>query len=385
MQQFLKDGIPGIKYVVRDIPASQVLHIKINTYENEKRGRSDLASIIGWLKRLKDLVNANVIKAYFQACYTWDYTIDGSPTTVASIANAYKNIVPTPGSSYFHNKNITRTPNPPQVGAGAGTDNDMMGLMNLISMGCGLPPAYLIGAMSANRAAVLTETEPSTKFFFERQSVWDETLHAFYDRLSRWHYDQTGEMLDESIEFSFPTINAVERNAYLQTLATMRDSKWFANKRCAELAAKEFCVTSYNFDTEQKAIVEEAQEAMKDELEKNKAQSAAQSHLSLWQNILGDAASKEEQSMLGYNVGQPSPEQMQQQQVSGQMDMHAKAQEIQQGGKKPNGNKARPSSGSSNKKPAAKHSTTKSKAVSGGITEQERSKTAKAVKSNPHD
>jgi hypothetical protein len=374
LQQFVKGNIPSTMFIVRDIPANQVLHIKINTYENEKRGRSDLASIIGWLKRLKDLVNANVIKAYFQACYTWDYTIDGSPATVETIANAYKNIIPTPGSSYFHNKNIVRAPNPPVGGTGAGSDSDMMGLMNLIAMGAGIPPSYLIGAMSSNRAAVLTETEPSTKFFFERQSVWDEALHAFYDRLSRWHYDQTGEMLDDSVEFSFPAINAVERMAAIQALTTMRENKWFKNSRCAELAAKEFSVTSYNFETEQKDIDKEATEQMHRDLEKQKAQSAAQSHLSLWQNILSDTAANEERGILGHNVGDPSPEEM-------------AAMQQQQGGT--NG-QSKPAGGGSAKpaaagKPKPKPATTKSQSTSGGVTETERARTTKQVKSNPHD
>ena len=68
----------------------------------------------------------------------------------------------------------------------------MMGLLNMISLGTGIPPVYLLGSMAQSRAAALTETEPSAKFFFERQSVWDEILHEFADRLFRWHYVKNG-------------------------------------------------------------------------------------------------------------------------------------------------------------------------------------------------
>jgi hypothetical protein len=189
---YTSPGIPSTRYIIRQIPANEVLHVKLNVFDNEKRGRSDLYSVLGWLKRVKDLINANVIKAYFQACYTWDYTIKGSPTAVAAFAAKNQRSVPTPGSSYIHNENVTRELISPSSSAGTGVEHDMMGLLNMISLGTGIPPVYLLGSMAQSRAAALTETEPSAKFFFERQSVWDEILHEFSERLFRWHYEKNG-------------------------------------------------------------------------------------------------------------------------------------------------------------------------------------------------
>lgn len=188
-------GVPTTRYVIRQIPANEVLHVKLNVFDNEKRGRSDLYSVLGWLKRIKDLINANVIKAYFQACYTWDYTIKGSPAAVASFAAKNRTQVPTPGSSYVHNENVMRELISPAGSAGTGVEHDMAGLLNMVSLGTGIPPVYLLGSMAGSRAAALTETEPSAKFFFERQSVWDEILHEFADRLFRWHYEKNGSMI----------------------------------------------------------------------------------------------------------------------------------------------------------------------------------------------
>lgn len=190
--QYAVPGIPSTRYIIRQIPANEVLHVKLNVFDNEKRGRSDLYSVLGWLKRVKDLINANVIKAYFQACYTWDYTIKGSPAAVAAFAAKNQRNVPTPGSSYIHNENVIRELISPVSSAGTGVEHDMMGLLNMISLGTGIPPVYLLGSMAQSRAAALTETEPSAKFFFERQSVWDEILHEFADRLFRWHYVKNG-------------------------------------------------------------------------------------------------------------------------------------------------------------------------------------------------
>ena len=397
MTQYIQDGkTQGMRYIIRDIPGPELLHIKINTYENEKRGRSDLASIIGWLKRLKDLVNANVIKAYFQACQTYDYEINGSPQAVAAIANAYKNLIPTPGSGYFHNTNIKRTLNPPIGATGAGSDNDMMGLMNLIAMGSGINTAYLMGSMSINRAGVLAETEPSAKFFFERQSIWDETLHAMFDRLAKWHCQQTGEVLDDNIEFSFPQVTAVERGAYITTLGTMVDRKWFREERAAELCAKEFSVTNYNFKEERKAIEQEAKDNMQRELELNKVKSAAQTHLSLWQSILADSGAKQTQETLGPDALMNQPQSPEEDPANPANPLHpenpANKPQPTKGGK-PSGNKPKPKAKSSATRPAGKKSPaqssrhvsaakpapTKQLANTGGISDKERSDTSKRV------
>lgn len=371
-QIYLTGSIPSMKYIIRQIPGSDVLHVKINTFENEKRGRSDLYSILGWMKRMKDLVNANVIKAYFQACSTWDYAIDGSPTFVSSVATANTSVVPTPGSSYFHNKNITRTLIGPTSSAGAGADSDMMGLMNLIAMGCGLPPAYLIGSMSMNRAQVLAETEPATKFFFERQSTWDEALHSIFDRLAKWHYEQFGEKLDENIEFSFPPINAVDKLTYISALERMVMNKWFAPSRAAELAAKDWNVTSYSVEEERKKIKEDEDDRIKVELDQNKLKSTAQANLQLWQSILSHNAAKEEQDMgIQTQEGVNDEAQQQGQPVGGAGNPQPS---------KPGA--ARPAAGATN---ARKGGSNKGKADTGGLTDEERNRTKSKVTATGKD
>lgn len=423
-QQYVTNGIPSINYIIRQIPGMDVLHYKLNCYENEIRGRSDLFSVIGWIKRLKDLVNANVLRAYFQACYTYDVEVDGSPDIVKAIAAAYRNHVPTPGAQYVHNKNVKRTPMPPVASSGAGTDNDMVGLMNLISLGSGLPPAYLIGTMAQNRAGVLTETEPSTKFFFERQCVWDEIFHGFFERLSRWHYKRTGKMLDENIEFTFPAVNAIEKQALIQSLTMMRDSEWFSDDRCAEIAAKEWNVTSYNLESERAKIMEEKKRKISDSMEVKQAESAAQSRLSFYQNMLSDAHQKATQEQLGYdpqtgqspdaaaeeqnvqneqqgmeqaNQAQQGKQQNAQQAQDGKMkrEQHqmklethkAKLKQVSAGGKRPENAPRRPQTNKGGSNVAKGHAKASSsgRSSSGGLTEKERKQTSNRVSAKAHD
>jgi hypothetical protein len=257
------------------------------------------------MKRVKDLINANVIKAYFQACYTWDYTIKGSPQAVQAFSNRNKSTVPTPGSSYFHNENVIREMVSPTANAGAGVEQDMNGLMNMISMGTGIPPAYLLGSMAGSRAAALTETEPASKFFFERQSIWDEILHEFAERLFKWAKDKRGiEIKNQEVEFSFPQINPMDKAAYAQLLERLKTNKWFTDKRCASLMAQELCATSYDVDVEKNDILTENKEEIEREFEENKARSLAEAKLQIWQSYYSQQGAQEEQNQLG---GSPAP------------------------------------------------------------------------------
>lgn len=297
-------GVPGTRYVIRQLPAQDVLHVKLNVFANEKRGRSDLYTVLGWLKRYKDLVNANVIKAYFHACYTWDYRITGSPTDVKRFANNNKNKTPIPGSSYVHNEGVERTMISPTGSAGAGADNDAMGLLNLIALGTGISPTYLMGSFANSRAATLAETEPTSKMFFERQSIWDEILHEFAERLFTWLREKKGiDVGDTDVEFSFPQINPMDKTALSNLLIANKTQKWFSDKRCATMMSKELAVTSYDYEDEQREILAESKEAIDRELEENKHRSVAQTKLQVWQAIFAKKGAEEEHASIGGQTG----------------------------------------------------------------------------------
>lgn len=301
--QYSMPGVPATHYILRQIPAADVLHVKINVFENEKRGRSDLYTILGWLKRLKDLVNANVIRSYFHACYTWDYTIKGNSTDVKNFATRNQAQVPVPGSSYVHNEGVTRTLVSPTGVAGSGVDHDLMGLINMLALGSGISTAYLAASFAGSRAGALTETEPSAKMFYDRQTLWDETFHGFADRLFNWAESKGIHITNRKCEFSFPQINPMEKQALVNLLTTMSTNKWFKAERCASIIAKELAVTSYDYREEQLGILNEAKEAIDREFEENKYRSLSETKLQVWQTYFAHLGANEEQSRFG----KPSP------------------------------------------------------------------------------
>src|SRR6185312_3230322 len=80
-----KDSKPG-KWIVRQIPADQVIRIRTNCSSQEKRGRPVIFDILGWLKKLKDTYTAQVLGEQLRASFVFDDTVDGSPDQVAAHA-----------------------------------------------------------------------------------------------------------------------------------------------------------------------------------------------------------------------------------------------------------------------------------------------------------
>src|SRR5207302_11013104 len=98
-----------VRYIIRQIPAGEILHTKINVTSGEKRGRSDLFPILGWLKRLKDFYTAETIRAQAAAAYVWDDLVKGGPADIAAHVGFLKNNPPQAGEVFIHNEAIERT------------------------------------------------------------------------------------------------------------------------------------------------------------------------------------------------------------------------------------------------------------------------------------
>lgn len=268
-QLYANPDVPTATFTIRQIPADQVLHVTINTFDNEKRGRADCMSVYGWMRRAADIANSSATSAYMRSCQVWDIAVEGSPTEVSTIANNIRTAPHRPGMAYVHSSNVTRQLIGPTY-SGSGVDNDLAGLINLIAIGSGIPPAYLLGSMGANRAGVLAETEPSGKAFLDRQELNERILHEMKYRLFKYQRDVLGvRVKSDECEFIFPSINMYDRMNFLSALGIMEDRQWFKSERCATLAAKEFQTTNYNYEDEFAEIQETATLKSRYENERN--------------------------------------------------------------------------------------------------------------------
>jgi hypothetical protein len=171
----------AVKYIIRQVPANKYHHVKINSSEYEKRGRSELFSILGWLKRLKDLMNARVIKGQLEAAFVWDIEVATGDADVQStglqLPDPYN-----PGATFIHNKSLKLTPQSSKI-SGSDAAPDIAELKNLIATGASTPKEFIGETAKGGRSGSLASTEPGTKNYESKQQIEMRIVYAIYDRV----------------------------------------------------------------------------------------------------------------------------------------------------------------------------------------------------------
>lgn len=263
-------GVPGsgqtkaVEYVIRQIPWDQVLHVKGECVSNEKRGRSILFPILGWLKRIKDLYNAEVIGAWMRACFIWDDTIDGGPADIAAHLSAYSQM-PLAGTMFAHNKAIERKVLAPQTassgaGAGATVANEILAF---IATSVGIPKEHfnLVAQGGGTRANALVSSEPFTKVIEELQAEFEDLLK----KLAAIACAEAGvDYEDGDIEFIFPSVTKDTTTETVTNIAKGQQFGWWSQETAAAMGAAELNITGYDYDEEQATIKEEKEQALMD-------------------------------------------------------------------------------------------------------------------------
>ena len=188
----------AFKYIIRQIPVSMYMHVKINSSEYEKRGRSELFCILGWLKRLKDLMNARVIKGQLEAAFVWDIEIASGDADVETaglqLPDPYN-----PGATFIHNKSLKLTPQSSAI-RGSEAAPDINELKSFISTGASTPKAFLGETSRGSTASALAGTEPGTKNYESKQQIQMRIVYGVFDRVIKNAADAGLIDLDEVLK-----------------------------------------------------------------------------------------------------------------------------------------------------------------------------------------
>ena len=244
--------VPMTKFIYQQIPADQMDHYKINCRSNEKRGRSDLFSVLGYAKRLRDSVNYSIIGLQKSAAWSIDTTIEGSQDDVDNYVETQQALgtIANPGSEFVHTDKIKREYLSNEA-AGRGNNSTAFDwCFSMICAGLGIPQQYFGTHLSggSTRASALVATEPVVKKFEMRRNMIEEILL----NMSRRLFKQFG--IDAEIEVTFPELVSQDRSAKLKDLAMAEMQGWISKERAAEIAAKELGVTDFDFKREQAVI-----------------------------------------------------------------------------------------------------------------------------------
>lgn len=282
------------KYVIDQIPADELYHVKINCSPNEKRGRSDLFSVLGWLKRYKDFQTSVVLRAIIQGTFAWKMKLKGTETDVQAFISEFGTSQPDFGSVHVENEAATLEPMSPDM-KGAGLD-DAPGIVNMIAVGLGIPKEYLGFTETGSRAGAIVASEPGAKKFMSRQLL----LGRFLKRLAKdWAENEqrngrlptidpeTQKPLDLSIEFQFPEIAIEDRSAKIKDIDSAVLSGYISERRAASMVANELGIEGYSYEDEMK----------------EREQEVAKKALSVYNRVIPPAPDKPPEPAPGASTG----------------------------------------------------------------------------------
>ena len=237
------------KLVIRQIPAREVDHFTINRTHSEKRGRSELFAILGWLLRFKEFANDRVLLNKMRAMFALDVSVEGGASDVASVEAQFAT-PPDSGAVLVHNSAVkTEFKNANNNANEAKTDAEM--ILKIIAIGAGVSEQFLGVAAASTRAGALIQTEPDVKNFEDYQEI----VEAFLMMASERVFKNAGLNIDGAVmEFTFPSIAQEDRSTKLKDLGFAESMDWFSKERAANMAAREFQVSSYDHKKEQEDI-----------------------------------------------------------------------------------------------------------------------------------
>lgn len=239
---------PTIKFIYQQTPADQILHCKINGVSNEKRGRSDLFPIFGYLKRLRDMIEYGMIALEKDAAWAIDTTVKGDQSDIdAYIASqrALGTIAPA-GSEFVHSEGISREYRSNSMAAGKTSDILNWGL-SMCCSGVGIPVNYLATHLSggSTRASAIVATEPVAKKMEHRRLQVERMLKKMWEKVM-----MTAGLPMVDCDFIFPEIITQDRSQKLKDLLMMQQSRWISPKHAATIAAKEMHLDDYDYEKE---------------------------------------------------------------------------------------------------------------------------------------
>lgn len=250
-------SVPTTKFIYQTVPAEQINFYKINCFSNEKRGRSDLFPVLGFLKRLTDSVNYQIIALQKQSSFCIDTTVKGSQADVDNYISDMQSggtIAPA-GSEFVHTEAIERKYVGVE-GARGGMSEAFSWTLSMVAAGIGIPISYFGTHLSGGqtRASAIVATEPVAKKFELRQQMYEQMLHDLWDYVMEW-----AGITDAECEVTFPEIITADKSQKLKDISLAKAEGYISQERAANMVAKELNITEFDYHVEKAAIEKDAE------------------------------------------------------------------------------------------------------------------------------
>jgi hypothetical protein len=222
---------------------TEVLHFAINKVSNAKRGKSDLATLLPWLRRYKDWLTDRVRINKYKGAFLYDVRLQGADKKTIDRKRMEYSYPPEPGSVIIHNEAETWTAVQPNISANdAYQDGRAIKLM--VAVGATLPEHYLSDGTSSTRATAAEMGLPTLLRFQRRQKVMRNMLTCILDRviLEAKKAGRIGPRVDTSYDILFPEIDSSDNQALsqgvyylMQGLVAAKQQGWVSDETAMQL------------------------------------------------------------------------------------------------------------------------------------------------------
>lgn len=203
------------------IAAGEIEAAAVNKVSNATRGRSDLSTLLPWLRRYKDWLTDRVRINRYKGAFLYDVTIAGASRADLERKRAEMGRPPEPGTVLFHNESEQWQAVNPQIGSDD-VASDGRALKLMIAAGAGVPEHFLGEGGHVNRATAAEMGLPALKRFQRRQEYLRQLLVRIVRRAvrARVRAGALGPRINQAFRVEFDELSDTERSVELGRAAT---------------------------------------------------------------------------------------------------------------------------------------------------------------------
>lgn len=201
---------------------SEMMQFAINKVSNARRGRSDLATLLPWLRRYKDWLTDRVRINKYKGAFLWDVQLLGADRKTIERKKAEYAYPPEPGTVIIHNEAESWKAVKPEINANEAAE-DGRALKLMVAVGCQLPEHYLSDGSNGNRATASEMGLPTLLKFLRRQQTMKYMLRAILDRVvaEARRAGALREDIDAGYDVVFPEIDVDDHQVLAAATQTM--------------------------------------------------------------------------------------------------------------------------------------------------------------------
>ena len=222
---------------------TEVVQFCINKVSNAKRGRSDLATLLPWLRRYKDWLTDRVRINKYKGAFLWDVRLQGADKKAIDRKKMEYGYPPEPGSVIIHNESEIWSAVKPEINASEAAE-DGRALKLMLAVGAQLPEHFLSDGANGNRATASEMGLPTFLKFQRRQHVLRAVLRTLLDRvlLEARKARVLPADIDTSYDILFPEIDVADAQTLasatqmlVSALTTAKQEGWVSDETAMRL------------------------------------------------------------------------------------------------------------------------------------------------------